>query len=131
MYFLHTMQKGISRWGSCVLQRIIDFKTQTKLFNIFVYLCYSFFTFSMNLFFITYCYNFKRIQWFNAKHLYLGRWYIVLLISFSAFSRKVEQVVLLNIHCVSDSTKMDTLRLFIDKPLKVNLRFHNLHSDEL
>ena len=69
------------------------------------------------------------------KHLYqfynLGRWYIVLLISFSAFSRKVEQAVLLNIHCVSDSTKMDTLRLFIDKPLKVNLRFHNLHSDEL
>jgi hypothetical protein len=29
---------------------------------------------------------------------------------------KVELVVLLNIHCVSDSTKMDTLRLFIDKP---------------
>jgi hypothetical protein len=46
--------------------------------------------------------NFKRIQWFNAKHLYqfynLCRWYIVLLISFSSFSRKVEQVVLLNIH---------------------------------
>jgi hypothetical protein len=37
--FDRTMQKGISRWGSCVLQRIIDFKTQTKLFNIFGYLC--------------------------------------------------------------------------------------------
>jgi hypothetical protein len=49
MYFLHTVQKVISRWGSRVLQRFIDFKTQTKLFNIFFSLL-PFFTFSMNLF---------------------------------------------------------------------------------
>jgi hypothetical protein len=79
MYFLHTVQKVISRWGSRVLQRFIDFKTQTKLFNIFFifatvffffffffffvfFFFFFFFTFSMNLFFTTYCYNFKRIQ---------------------------------------------------------------------
>jgi hypothetical protein len=51
MYFLHTVQRGISRWGSRVLQRFIDFKTQRKLFNIFfLSLLQFFFTFSMNLF---------------------------------------------------------------------------------
>ena len=39
MYFLHTVQKVISRWGSRVLQHFIDFKTQTKLFLIFFYIC--------------------------------------------------------------------------------------------
>ena len=52
MYFLYTVQKVISLWGSRVLQRFIDFKTQTKLFNIFflALLVFFFFTFSMNLF---------------------------------------------------------------------------------
>jgi hypothetical protein len=55
MYFLHTVQKVISRWGSRVLQRFIDFKTQTKLSNIFFYLHF----FLCNQFTLKYlCYSF-------------------------------------------------------------------------
>jgi hypothetical protein len=38
MYFLHTVQKVISRWGSRVLQRFMDFKTQTKLLFLLFFL---------------------------------------------------------------------------------------------
>ena len=45
MYFLHTVQKVISRWGSRVQQPFIDFKTQT---NFLIFFFFSFY--SMNLF---------------------------------------------------------------------------------
>jgi hypothetical protein len=60
MYFLHTVQKVISRWGSRVLQRFIDFKTQTKL--LFSLICrYGFLVESFTCFKQFTLYYFKAI----------------------------------------------------------------------
>jgi hypothetical protein len=63
MYFLHTVQKVISRWGSRVLQRFMDFKTQTKLlFLLFFLTCrYGFLVESFTCFKQFTSYYFKAI----------------------------------------------------------------------
>jgi hypothetical protein len=63
MYFLHTVQKVISRWGSRVLHRFIDFKTQTKLlFSFFFLICrYGFLVESFTCFKQFTLYYFKAI----------------------------------------------------------------------